>query len=308
MVNGLYEKLIGICISVYDLKRLGFIRKTLELFNENIKNNRFKLAIVIDKQSKIENHIFTCLEVLNLDQFVKIIRSNDIGLSNARSSGIKFLTKLQCDWIFFIDDDAIPDVSWIDTVQHIISRVPSNIGLLTGNTVPFSANQSDFILPPPLFWIWGCTFPPIYRNKRSIVRNPIGANMGIKTNLFNKIKFSTSFGRLGNNYAGCEETDFALKALRFNYNTLYVPDLLVKHYVPSSRNQISYIIRRCYYEGQSKQLLTKKFGKKILTSESNYPNYLLIYGIKNPRYLVIIIISIMFVIFGYFGSVRKNSM
>src|SRR5205823_742125 len=106
------------------------------------------------------------------------------------------------------------------------------------------------------------------------VRNPIGANMAVRREVFTTVGgFTSSLGRGGANTMGCEETDFFIRAgLRIPAAVwLYEPRARVRHRVPRERATLRYFLDRCYGEGKSKALLAGRVGRSdALSAERRY--------------------------------------
>ena len=127
-------------------------------------------------------------------------------------------------------------------------------------------------------WIVGCTYKG-FNECRSIVRNPIGANMSFRKNIFDKIGyFSSNFGRFGKILLSSEETELCMRLYKNipNAKVVYEPSAIVFHKVPKFRESIKYIWERSFFEGMSKSLVNSKFnGKADLSREDSYMKYLL---------------------------------
>ena len=93
----------------------------------------------------------------------------------------------------------------------------------------------------------------------------------------------TNNQRIGSSHpAGCEDTEFCIRVGQ-NWPQkilLYKPEAKVHHKVPCSRVHWKYFLRRCYYEGRSKALLTLYVGSRDgLASERKYIFHVLPKGI-----------------------------
>jgi hypothetical protein len=97
----------------------------------------------------------------------------------------------------------------------------------------------------------------------SVVRNPIGANMSLRTALALEVGgFDDAVGRVGTNPRGCEETELSIRltARRPGSAVFYVPDAAVDHHVTEERIQLGYFLRRCWHEGMSKADVVRLAG------------------------------------------------
>ena len=95
------------------------------------------------------------------------------------------------------------------------------------------------------------------------MRNPIGANMSLRTGLALDVGgFDSLVGRVGSGLEGCEETELAIRltASRPGSAVLYVPCAAVDHNVSQERVKFRYFIRRCWHEGVSKATVVRLAG------------------------------------------------
>lgn len=189
---------------------------------------------------------------------VAVLENNDVsGLSGARNTGLRAATQ---PVTAFLDDDAEARPGWLASLIEPY-RFPGVIG--TGGAVhPWWPGLQPRWLPPEFYWVVGCSYRglPVSVNP---VRNPIGANMSIRTDLALKIGgFDTAVGRVGTRPTGCEETELAIRLAADNLASaiFYVPDAAVDHHVGQERLNLSYFLRRCWHEGISKASVVQLVG------------------------------------------------
>ena len=80
-------------------------------------------------------------------------------------------------------------------------------------------------------------------------------------------------GRRAAHPAGCEETDLCIRVGNHwpNGILLYEPQAVVRHLIPSSRENWRYFLSRCFFEGRSKGHLARLVGSRVgLSSERSY--------------------------------------
>jgi hypothetical protein len=84
--------------------------------------------------------------------------------------------------------------------------------------------------------------------------------------------FDEGFGRLGLTPTGCDETEFSLRARRMieGSDIVYEPRARVGHFIPASRANWSYFVRRCWGEGYSKALVVATAGRDGTKAERAY--------------------------------------
>jgi hypothetical protein len=117
-------------------------------------------------------------------------------------------------------------------------------------------------LPPEFDWVVGCSYRGLPETV-SVVRNPIGASMSLRTSLALEAGgFDDAVGRVGTSPRGCEETELAIRltASRPGSVIFYVPAAAVDHHVSADRLRFGYFVSRCWHEGLSKADVVRMVG------------------------------------------------
>ena len=181
------------------------------------------------------------------------------GLSGARNTGLAAASQ---PVTVFLDDDAEARAGWLES----LIRPYSGTGVVaTGGSVhprwP-NAGPRPRWLPPEFDWVVGCSYRGL-PDTVGVVRNPIGANMSLRTALALEVGgFDDAVGRVGTNPRGCEETELSIRltASRPGSAVFYVPDAAVDHHVTEERIRLGYFVRRCWHEGMSKADVVRLAG------------------------------------------------
>jgi glucosyl-dolichyl phosphate glucuronosyltransferase len=189
---------------------------------------------------------------------VAVLENDQVsGLSGARNTGLRAASQ---PVTAFLDDDAEARPGWLASLIEPY-RFPGVVG--TGGAVhPSWPGLQPRWLPPEFYWVVGCSYHGL-PTSTGPVRNPIGANMSIRTDLALKIGgFDTMVGRVGTLPTGCEETELAIRLTADNPASaiFYVPDAAVDHHVGQERLNLSYFVRRCWHEGISKASVVRLAG------------------------------------------------
>lgn len=256
---------ITVIVSAYTEKRIEDVKKCLESIEKQSRKPE-EVLLILDPIKELKEFYEKNLKNLNLN--LKILISDSFGLSNARNMGIK---QSRGNIIVFIDDDAFAEKDWLKNILKNFSE--KDIWIVGGKTVPVFEEKRPKWFPEELDWIVGCTYKgmPDYKTE---IRNPIGANMAFRREVFEKVGFFETFvGRFGKKLLGSEETELCLR-LKNKYpevKIIYDPAAIVYHKVPKERTRIGYVLKRAYYEGISKAILSNKFKLK---DEKNYLKFL----------------------------------
>jgi GT2 family glycosyltransferase len=190
------------------------------------------------------------------------------GLSGARNSGI---AAARGDVIAFMDDDAVAEPDWLERLSAPYLD-PGVVGV-GGAIEPAWLDGRPGGFPAEFQWVVGCTYEGVPR-ATAAVRNIIGANMSVRRELFAEVGgFRHGIGRVGRFPAGCEETEFCIRARQRlpDVQFVYEPRARVTHAVPPARATWSYFRSRCFAEGLSKAQVSSSAGRNDgLASERAY--------------------------------------
>ena len=211
-----------------------------------------EVLLVVDHNSglaELARREFTSVSVLE--------NAGTKGLSGARNTGLKAATQ---PVTAFLDDDAEARPGWL---EHLAAPYSSPDVVATGGSVhPRWPVIRPRWLPPEFDWVVGCSYRGLPETTGQ-VRNPIGANMSMRTDLALEVGgFDESVGRVGTNTRGCEETELSIRltARRAGSVILYVPEAAVDHHVAPERLTLKYFRLRCWHEGLSKAEVVRLAG------------------------------------------------
>jgi glucosyl-dolichyl phosphate glucuronosyltransferase len=183
------------------------------------------------------------------------------GLSGARNTGLRAATQ---PITAFLDDDAEARPGWLASLTEPYSH--SDVVATGGSVHPWWPTLRPPWLPPAFDWVVGCSYVGL-PDSEGPVRNPIGANMSVRTRLALDVGgFDASVGqRPGGNLRRCDETELAIRltASQPKSVVLYVPAAAVDHHVGKERLRFSYFLRRCWHEGLSKAVVVRLAGRSV---------------------------------------------
>lgn len=161
------------------------------------------------------------------------------GISHARNSAIARV-KEGTDFVAFVDDDEVPDIFWLDELLSVQQSYDADV--VTGPALPhFIGEVPDWILK-------GKFFEPI--------RYPTGRLLNLSAT-YNALVRSEVFSKLGEPFdvryglTGGEDTLFFRRVHRAGYKMVWADDALVYEWVPESRANLRWILRRAYHRANA---------------------------------------------------------
>jgi GT2 family glycosyltransferase len=168
------------------------------------------------------------------DGFIKYVEVLHKGLSFARNAGIWAASgKI----LLFLDDDVLADYHLIEEIFSAF-KYHENAGIIGGQVildVPFPRPE---VARHGYETLWS-QLKVQYSTYKEVTQNfefPYGANFAIRRDLALKIGgFSTSYGRVGKDYSGGEETAMSFKAQQLGYAVGIEPRAKVLHRVDLDR-------------------------------------------------------------------------
>ncbi|MEL6269294.1 MAG: glycosyltransferase family 2 protein [Chloroflexota bacterium] len=181
------------------------------------------------------------------------------GSAGAWNSGIRASSM---DVIAFMDDDAAAKPDWIEKLmQHYANENVVGVG---GTIEPNWLDGKPAWFPEEFQWVVGCTYRGM-PEEVAPVRNLIGCNMSFRRDVLNKVngfEQVKGLGHMGKLPVGGDETEMCIRINQTIPNAimLHEPAAHVHHKVPSSRGQRNYFYKRCYLEGRSKAVISRRVG------------------------------------------------
>ena len=189
---------------------------------------------------------------------VKVLENDSTpGLSGARNTGLAAATQ---PVTAFLDDDAEARPGWLASLTEPYRN--ANVVATGGGVHPRWPEVRPRWLPPTFDWVVGCSYLGLPETP-SPVRNPIGANMSMRTEQALRAgAFDVAVGRVGRRPRGCEETELAIRLTAAVPGSVvwYVPAAAVDHHVGRDRLRVHYFLSRCWHEGMSKADVVRLAG------------------------------------------------
>ncbi|TIC79363.1 glycosyltransferase family 2 protein [Nocardioides sp. GY 10127] len=224
-----------------------------------------EVVVVVDHHRGLRDRL-SCL----LPAEVRVVESDGPrGLSGARNTGIATTT---ADVVLFLDDDAVARPDWVRAMSAPFGD-PRVVGVAGWVEPAWAEPGRPRWFPSAFLWVVGCSYDGLPADGAR-VRNPIGAAMGFRRDALAVVGgFAGAVGRVGDLPVGCEETELAIRVAERlpEGRVLLARDARVRHRVGSARLEPRYFVRRCYWEGVSKAVVSGRVGAgAALETERSY--------------------------------------
>ena len=175
-----------------------------------------------------------CEKYSEFKDFIRYIGVPQKGLSYARNAG---MWNARGEYLLFLDDDVLADYYLLEELYSGFKYHP-NVGIVGGQVIldkPFPTPKVIRKGWEPLwsqFKISGSAFREVSQQ----FEFPYGANYSVRRSAIWRIGgFRMCYGRVGNDFAGGEETALAFKMLQIDYGIGLQPRAKVLHRVDYSR-------------------------------------------------------------------------
>ena len=199
-----------------------------------------------------------------------VLLEQNAGVSAARNAGIK---EAQGEITAFIDDDAVADRRW---VENLLSTYRDHDAVAVGGRIlPLWTEGEPRYLPEELYWLVGVTHEGFAGDEVVEVRNTFGPNMSFRRDVFEQVGFFNEdfgFSGAGASRIQAEEPEFALRVRQvLGKGVLHNPRAVVYHKIARSKLGVGNLLRRSFYQGYSKAMLSRmSISPDAMAEEATY--------------------------------------
>ena len=178
------------------------------------------------------------------------------GRSSALNAGI---TATEGDLVGMIDDDEEVDGRWFECVQKTFSD--EGVDFIGGRCLPrWGAEHPAWLprdYPGVIGWIdSGDEVLPFDENYPGIL---MGGNAVLRRSTLERVGlYATTLSRNSKRLLAGEDEDMYRRLLGSGARGLYLPDLIIHHYVPPERLTKRYFRRWCFWNGVSHGLIERE--------------------------------------------------
>jgi glycosyltransferase involved in cell wall biosynthesis len=176
---------------------------------------------------------------------LRMVEESSPGLSRARNTGIEHA---RGDFLIFLDDDAIPAPGWLAAYERLFRQGrPVVQGRIR---VRIEGARPGYLAEDLLAYLGRLDKDgPEGRYEGNLLCGNFGAMRSVYERLG---PFRSDLGAGAAGFG--EDTEFGQRMAAAGIPVIYCPDALVLHLVPPSRTTRRFLLRRCYFSGQSQPL------------------------------------------------------
>ncbi len=231
-----YEKKISIVICTY-MRGEKLIDAIWSVIRQSMSKKEYEIVIV-------DNAPFTSgireavddfkRKYSEVEGFIRYIGVPQKGLSYARNAG---MWNAKGEYLLFLDDDVLADYYLLEEIYTGFKYHPE-VGVVGGQVILDRPFPTPKVLRKGWESLWsqfkisGSTFREVSQQ----FEFPYGANYGVRRSAIWRVGgFRMCYGRVGNDFAGGEETALAFKMLQIGYGVGLQPRAKVLHRVDHSR-------------------------------------------------------------------------
>ncbi len=231
-----YERKISIIICTY-LRGEKLIDAIWSVIRQSMSKKEYEIIIV--DNAPLTSGIRATVEDFKrkyqeFEDFIRYIGVPQKGLSYARNAG---MWNAKGEYLLFLDDDVLADYYLLEEIYTGFKYHP-HVGIVGGQVILDRPFPTPKVLRKGWESLWsqfkisGNTFREVSQQ----FEFPYGANYSVRRSAIWRVGgFRMCYGRVGNDFAGGEETALAFKMLQIGYGIGLQPRAKVLHRVDLSR-------------------------------------------------------------------------
>ena len=257
------EVTISVVICAYTDARRELLDNSIEAVLAQLRPGD-QLVVAIDYNDELFHRVSAQFG----SQVTVVSNANAQGICGARNAGIEASTGVV---VAFVDDDAQIQPGWLERMRS--DYADPTVAGVGGNAQPVWPSDRPAWFPTEFDWVVGCSHHGLPEEPTQ-VRNLLGCNMSFRRDALDSVGgFNSAIGQVGSNLLRCDETELCI---RLNQNApsarlVLDPRIKVRHWVSDDRTTWKYFLRRCFWEGYSKQRLSTMVGRSdALSTERKF--------------------------------------
>jgi glycosyltransferase involved in cell wall biosynthesis len=229
------------------------LRKAIQsVVNQDFPHTEYEVVIV-DNGSK--DRTSEIVKEFQDRARIRYIYEERIGLCIARNTGWR---AAEGRYIAFFDDDAIACPGWLTAIRRAFEGMAVPVGVVGGRVAPIWERQPPSWLANEIAGSltivdWG----PVEKTIKDIrLEWLVGANMVVPKALLTEVGgFHPWLDRVGTNLLSSGDVYLQREIIRRGFCCRYVPSIAIKHFVPASRLNQHWFLRRFFWQGVSDAII-----------------------------------------------------
>lgn len=271
----------SVVIATYN--RAGDLRATLASFAALRPAGDWEV-IVVDNNSTDDTRAVVETAAATFPAPLRYVFEGEQGRSPALNAGIRVAAG---GIIATTDDDVRVDPDWLDRAASALARLDCDY--VGGRVLPIWGGARPAWLPDRGGHHWAVIALLDYGPEpiEFGTRVPLGVNMAFRREAFERAGlFDPATGRKAGTLLGQEVREWCIRARAAGLRGFYVPEMTVRHLIPSSRLNKAYFRRWFYWRGISRAMLYEKAGLDMEAPEQTTLDFRTVPHVLGvPRYL-----------------------
>jgi glucosyl-dolichyl phosphate glucuronosyltransferase len=219
------------------------------------------VEIVVVDSGSADEHSRRIEAYVQAKPSVRYVKLDVAGTSLARNAGLNLA---RGEWIWWLDDDAIPAADWLEKISEIIDQADAKTAIIGGKVTPKFEEGAD---TGHLTDRWRLLLSCIEHDEPGYVadgKNIACANMLMRRDVALRFGgFSEELGRSPGQFTTGEESLVIEVMQRQGYKCAYAPELSVLHKVSSQRLTLEWVGERAYWEGHVRYKVLRLANRKL---------------------------------------------
>jgi len=234
---------LSVIICTYN--RDKHIRRALEsLVQQDFNKQDFEIIVVDNNSTDRTSEIIHDFKQVHPDYQIVLSKELQQGLSFARNKGLELATG---DYVSYIDDDGIAREDYVSQIKAYITQYPDDVAF-GGKVLPkYEKGQAPNWMSSYIERI--ISIVDLGDQVKVLKKTyPVGCNMIFKKSLFDKIGGFNTALKLRS-----DDKYIFLKIREAGYRVLYIPKVVVWHFIDHFRNSMDYVKKISRLNGEAER-------------------------------------------------------
>ena len=246
---------LDVIIPTYN--RQPMLERTLRsLLAATVPSGMEAQVTVVDNNSKDRTRQFVESQMELFGGRLRYVFEHKQGRSHALNAGI---AATDGDLVGMIDDDEEIETGWYVRIHRAF--LENGIDFIGGPYVPRWGAECPVWFPASYKGVvgWVDSGDEVRSFDENFEGMLMGGNAVLRRSILARVgPYSTSLGRTDKHLLSCEDDDMYQRLRAAGARGLYLPDLIIYHYIPPERLTKRYFRRWCFWHGVSQGMLDRE--------------------------------------------------